>query len=218
VARNVRSAQLETRTARLKLKLRKKPYMVRVAPGVRLGYRRNAVTGTWSVIAADGKSGNWIKKFGVADDHEEANGEEVLTFWQAQERARKLARGGKNADHDDDVGRPITVREALDAYQADLIARGGDVHNVTRVREHLSNTLNAKTVASRALLVKIKRDLENQIRGLLKNVGLVIGRAKFNGHLEKFLSASRHESDSVTARGYGRMERAGHGAEGLFRC
>src|SRR5262245_38323999 len=32
----------------------------------------------------------------------------------------------------------------------------------------------------RALLVKIKRDLENQIRGLLKNVGLVIGRAKFN--------------------------------------
>jgi hypothetical protein len=30
------------------------------------------------------------------------------------------------------------------------------------------------------LLVKIKRDLENQIRGLLKNLGLVIGRAKFN--------------------------------------
>jgi transposase len=30
------------------------------------------------------------------------------------------------------------------------------------------------------LLVKIKRDLENQIRDLLKNVGLVIGRAKFN--------------------------------------
>src|SRR5437764_900351 len=35
-------------------------------------------------------------------------------------------------------------------------------------------------LASRALLVKIKRDLENQIRGLLKNVGLVIGRAKLN--------------------------------------
>ena len=33
---------------------------------------------------------------------------------------------------------------------------------------------------SRALLVKIKRDLENQIRGLLKNLGLVIGRAKMN--------------------------------------
>lgn len=31
---------------------------------------------------------------------------------------------------------------------------------------------------SRALLVKVQRDLENQIRGLLKSVGLIIGRAK----------------------------------------
>jgi transposase len=30
------------------------------------------------------------------------------------------------------------------------------------------------------LLIAIKRDLENQIRGLLKNFGLVIGRAKMN--------------------------------------
>jgi integrase len=146
MARNVRSAQLETRTARLKLELRKKPYMVRVAPGVRLGYRRNASAGTWSVIAADGKSGNWVKKFGYADDHEETNGEQVLTFWEAQERARKLARGGKNAE-EDDPGRPVIVREALAAYQADLIARGGDVHNVSRVRGHLPNTLAGKTVA-----------------------------------------------------------------------
>jgi hypothetical protein len=126
----------------LKLELRKKPYTVRVAPGVRLGCRRNEGTGTWSVIAADGKGGNWVKKFGLADDREEANGEQVLTFWQAQERARKLARGGRNAD-DEDEGRPVTLREALDAYQADLIARGGDVHNVARVRGHLSNTLYA---------------------------------------------------------------------------
>ena len=33
---------------------------------------------------------------------------------------------------------------------------------------------------SRALLVKIKRDLENQIRGLLKNLDLVIGKASGN--------------------------------------
>jgi transposase len=35
-------------------------------------------------------------------------------------------------------------------------------------------------LASRALLVKVKRDLENQVRGLLKNLGLVIGPAKMN--------------------------------------
>jgi integrase len=146
MARNIRSAQLETRTARLKLEIRKKPYAVRVAPGVRLGYRRNAAAGTWSVIAADGRSGNWVKRFGLADDHEEADGEQVLTFWQAQERARKLARGGRNAEPEDD-GRPATVREALDAYRSDLIARGSDVHNVARVRGHLSHALNVKAVA-----------------------------------------------------------------------
>src|SRR6516165_3420943 len=48
-----------------------------------------------------------------------------------------------------------------------------------RVKDLGSHSVRA-LLASRALLVKIKRDLENQIRGLLKNVGLVIGRAKFN--------------------------------------
>jgi transposase len=44
-----------------------------------------------------------------------------------------------------------------------------------RVKDLDSHSVRA-LLASRALLVKIKRDLENQIRGLLKNVGLVIGR------------------------------------------
>jgi transposase len=48
-----------------------------------------------------------------------------------------------------------------------------------RVKDLDSHALKA-LLASRALLVKIKRDLENQVRGLLKNLGLVIGRAKFN--------------------------------------
>jgi transposase len=48
-----------------------------------------------------------------------------------------------------------------------------------RVKDIDSHAVRA-LLASRALLVKIKRDLENQVRGLLKNLGLVIGRAKFN--------------------------------------
>src|SRR5215813_5965364 len=47
---------------------------------------------------------------------------------------------------------------------------------VKNIGSHLAKAL----LVSRALLVKIKRDLENQIRGLLKNLGLVIGRAKMN--------------------------------------
>ena len=48
--------------------------------------------------------------------------------------------------------------------------------HVKDIDSHLVKAL----LVSRALLVKIKRDLENQIRGLLKNLGLIIGRAKFN--------------------------------------
>jgi transposase len=48
--------------------------------------------------------------------------------------------------------------------------------HVKNIDSHLIKAL----LVSRALLVKIKRDLENQIRGLLKNLGLIIGRAKFN--------------------------------------
>jgi transposase len=46
-----------------------------------------------------------------------------------------------------------------------------------RVKGLDSHAIKALLVG-RALLVKIKRDLENQIRGLLKNLGLVIGRGK----------------------------------------
>ena len=48
-----------------------------------------------------------------------------------------------------------------------------------RVKALDSHAIKALLV-SRSLLVKIKRDIENQIRGLLKNLGLVIGRAKMN--------------------------------------
>jgi len=48
-----------------------------------------------------------------------------------------------------------------------------------RVKNLDSHAVKA-LLTSRALLVKIKRDLENQVRGLLKNLGFVIGRAKFN--------------------------------------
>jgi transposase len=42
---------------------------------------------------------------------------------------------------------------------------------------------------SRAQLVKIKRDLENQIRGLLKNLGLVVGKAGGNVFLRREIAS-----------------------------
>ena len=117
--RRLRSAQLETRTARLKLAQHRKPYWIAIAPGISLGYRRNAGPGAWNVRAADGKGGNWIKSFGIADDREDADGSQILTFWQAADRAKALARG-----QDADAGRPATVGEAIRDYETDLRVRG----------------------------------------------------------------------------------------------
>jgi integrase len=142
MARATRSAKLESRNARLKLAPRKKPYFITVSPRVALGYRRNAGAGTWSVRASDGHGGNWLKSFAVADDHEDANGASVLDFWQAQDRARALARAGEgNGD------RPATVGEAISAYAADLAARGAHPDNAASLRFNVPDTLKAKAVA-----------------------------------------------------------------------
>jgi integrase len=142
MARRPRASRLETRTNRLKLPVREKPYdFTTIAPGIAVGYRRNQTAGTRVVRVADGKGGNWTKRVGLADDFEDADGEHVLTFWQAKDKARKLARRGT-----DDAGRPVTVKEAVDAYERDLIARGGSVANAGRIRRHLTATLAAKPV------------------------------------------------------------------------
>jgi hypothetical protein len=56
MARSVRKAGLETRTARLKLPVARKPMFIRIGPGLSLGYRRNQVAGTWVLRIADGNS------------------------------------------------------------------------------------------------------------------------------------------------------------------
>jgi integrase len=141
MARSIRSWELENRTNRLKLPVARKPLFVTVAPGIALGYRRNKVAGAWVVRAADGSGGSWTKAFAIADDHEEANGGAVLDYWQAQDRARTLARGDNGGGD-----RPATVAEALDTYEANLLSRGANISNVRRVRFHLPPALAAKTV------------------------------------------------------------------------
>ena len=145
VARRTRATKLEARGVRLKLPVAKKPIFVKIGPGLGLGYRRNETAGTWVVRAADGQGGNWTKAIGTADDFDEADGKAFLDFWQTQDRARVISRVGRDGDGDE--GRPATIAEALDRYEADLETRGGDTGNVARVRVHLPAVLAGKSVA-----------------------------------------------------------------------
>src|SRR5215831_17819050 len=143
--RRIRSAQFETRTARLKLPIAKRPHhFTEVSPGISLGYRRCKSAGRWVARVADGHGGSWEKTFALADDHEDADGEHVLTFWQATDAARLLARGENAAG---DNSRPGTVAEAIADYEKDLIARNGSKANARRASVNLTPTLLAKPVS-----------------------------------------------------------------------
>jgi integrase len=148
----MRAPALETRTARLKLAVAKKPYWVRIGHGISLGYRRNQGPGTWSVRVANGGrgQGHWSQVIGAADDHDAANSGTVLSFWQAQDKARALGLASRHGGGDAG-GKLGTVAGALDAYEADLRLRGGDTGNVKRIRLHLPESLAAKTVATLAV-------------------------------------------------------------------
>lgn len=135
MARSIYSNNLKNRTNRLKLPIKKKPYKVLIAPGIFLCYRRNTGPGTWSVEAG------WLKRFAIADDYEPANNGSVLTFWQAQKKALAMVRGSEG-----DSDKPVTVDEALTAYETDLKIRGGAIYNATSVRNHLSPAILSKVV------------------------------------------------------------------------
>ena len=82
---------------------------MRIAPGISLGYRRNATAGTWVVRVASGDGNAWTKRVGMADDLDESDAETILTFWEAQAQAKTVARG----DHEGSTRKaPLTVARA----------------------------------------------------------------------------------------------------------
>jgi integrase len=194
--RSTRAPQLETRTARLKLPLVKKPVWARIGHGISVGYRRNQGPGTWSIRVAKGGrgQGHWTQVISTADDYDEANGGTVLTFWQAQDKARAL---GLAARHGSDAGKLGTVAEAIADYESDLKARGGDAGNVGRIRHHLSPALAAKTVATLAA-----RDFKSW-RVALTKAGLTpAGINRTSTVLKAALNQAAKNDERVTTRAW----------------
>src|SRR5262245_51570724 len=100
---------LESRTTRKALPPRPKPYFRKLAPGIFLGYRRNANdVGSWTLRKLNPE---WTHYLGNADDDEDANDRDILDFWQAERKARETARGEPDRNT-----KPLTVSQALDDY------------------------------------------------------------------------------------------------------
>jgi integrase len=86
MARTLRDANLGTREARLRLKVRSKPFYRLIEPGLHIGYRRLAGrSGTWCVRRYVGAQSYVVEALdAVADDYSASDGKTVMTFTQAQ--------------------------------------------------------------------------------------------------------------------------------------
>lgn len=124
MARTVRDAKLETRAARLRLppNPNREPYWKSLGQGEALGYYRGAgsVAGSW--MARWRPPGGTYKKqkLGQADDVREADGLRVLSFGQAQAKAREwfAERNRVEAGHAPVPAGPYRVRDAVADYLA----------------------------------------------------------------------------------------------------
>ena len=189
MARSIRSSTLETRSARLKLPVSIKPTFVRVAKGLGLGYRRNKSGGVWVMRVADGKRSSWVRTIGAADDFADADGNAVLTFWQVQDKVRSLARADRGG-----TAEPITVAQALDAYEADLKTRGAEIANVQRIRAHMTNRL-----AGQLITLLTPRELRAWRDGLIEKMSPAsVNRTCFS--LKAALNLAARQDERVVSR------------------
>jgi integrase len=135
MAKRVRDADLESRTARNKLKARGKPYYRSIGAGLHVGYRKGAREGKWVVRRYVGDQAYVVETIGTADDVADANGDTILNFWQAQERARGKRYGG-----------PYRVRDAIAAYRYYLGERGDSYGAGIRCERHILPDLGDELV------------------------------------------------------------------------
>lgn len=119
MARTVRDAKLETRTARLALKAAGKPYYRAIDEGLHLGYRKGKTAGKWVMRRYVGDQGYTTETIGTADDTIDADGDVVLSFAQAQAVARDRHVASARAEKGlPSRSGPLTVGDAIFDYLA----------------------------------------------------------------------------------------------------
>lgn len=128
MARTKRDAKLDTRTSRRGLRHRKGPYWTVLEKGRGLGYYRpsDGSAGSWIARLHDPETGKHrTRRLGTADDFSEADGQEVLSFAQAQGKAREwFDRSRLDAGEEIPQRGPFTVADAWAAYREDCVRRG----------------------------------------------------------------------------------------------
>ena len=167
---------IETKTQRLRLAIRGKPYWMKLQGGISLGYRRLAeAAGTWSVRIADGKGGGPTKRIAAADDYDPADGKATMSYTQARDAALRFQRGEGEAK-----AIALTVQDAVKAYQDEAETRRGDPSNASRLLHNLPPAMLKRPVATltsdelkawrKALAKRLQPSTVNRVMTVLKAV------------------------------------------------
>ena len=126
MARTVKNAKIDSRSSRSKLPARKNPYWVPISPSCALGYYKGAKGGRWGARLFDEAGRKHFRVIGAADDTLDPDGINVLSFQQAQERAREFFKAKSRelaCGFVSEVG-PYTVTQALEDYFQQRQRRG----------------------------------------------------------------------------------------------
>jgi integrase len=131
MARKIRDADLDTRTAREKLAIRGGLYFRRVQANLAIGYRRlRGRDGTWTVRHYIGNGEYARDVIGSADDRSDANNVTVFSFDQAVAKARALHT--ERANQAAGIHAPLTVEKAMAAYITHLDHNGKQTDQTER--------------------------------------------------------------------------------------
>jgi integrase len=122
MARTARNSALETRTARARLRIRRTPYFAKIAKGLRLGYYRGSIAGSWIARCYRGAGIYATEALGVADDTLDSDGVKVLDYWQAQEHARRWGERQRLIAEGMVREGSYTVADAVKDYLAEIAA------------------------------------------------------------------------------------------------
>ncbi|MGA3341226.1 MAG: tyrosine-type recombinase/integrase [Methylocella sp.] len=148
MTRTVRERPLDNRTARDKLRTSGKPYWRAIDIGLHIGYRKGARGGRWVMRRYLGDQDYVVETIGTADDNQDADDREILTFHQAQKKIRELAKTYRTPEPG---GAALTVKDAIEAYLQGK--RGRDQH--LRLTRHVlgdeAKKIAADEIASKPL-------------------------------------------------------------------
>jgi integrase len=122
MTRSARNTSLETRTARTRLRIRRTPYFAKIAKGLRLGYYRGAVAGSWIAGHYRGNGVYATEAIGAADDTLDADGINVFDYWQAQDHARRWVDRQRQIAEGRLRAGSYTVADAVKDYLGEIAA------------------------------------------------------------------------------------------------